>query len=211
METWLLQPVIDFKPSQRQSWTWGRSRAARNGFKQDFLVQTLETERRQMVDSLCLASFRLRVARILPSMSPSSCPPWRWVEAIVIQRHSIHQKACHCAVVSRIHLLCVSTSFQRLSFSNNSMDWNSICCWRSLDAKANVKVKISSPCIPAVKISLTLEISGTEMHSINCGRWDGSSHITAVPTYGFHQRLVFWNSIHQEVASDSFCFLILMH
>merc|ERR1711865_516013 len=25
---------------------------------------------------------------------------------------------------------------------------------------------------------------------------------------GFHQRLVFWNSIHQEVASDSFCFLI---
>ena len=32
-------------------------------------------ERRQMVDSLCLASFRLRVARILPSMSPSSCPP----------------------------------------------------------------------------------------------------------------------------------------
>jgi hypothetical protein len=23
-----------------------------------------------------------------------------------------------------------------------------------------------------------------------------------------HQRLVFWNSIHQEVASDSFCFLI---
>ena len=28
------------------------------------------------------------------------------------------------------------------------------------------------------------------------------------PTYNFHQRLVFWNSIHQEVASDSFCFLI---
>ena len=28
------------------------------------------------------------------------------------------------------------------------------------------------------------------------------------PTNGFHQRLVFWNSIHQEVASDSFCFLI---
>ena len=28
------------------------------------------------------------------------------------------------------------------------------------------------------------------------------------PTFGFHQRLVFWNSIHQEVASDSFCFLI---
>ena len=27
-------------------------------------------------------------------------------------------------------------------------------------------------------------------------------------TYNFHQRLVFWNSIHQEVASDSFCFLI---
>merc|ERR1712110_706342 len=25
---------------------------------------------------------------------------------------------------------------------------------------------------------------------------------------GSHQRLVFWNSIHQEVASDSFCFLI---
>merc|ERR1712190_257314 len=25
---------------------------------------------------------------------------------------------------------------------------------------------------------------------------------------GFHQRLVFWNSIHQEVASDPFCFLI---
>merc|ERR1711862_917322 len=25
---------------------------------------------------------------------------------------------------------------------------------------------------------------------------------------GFHQRLVFWNYIHQEVASDSFCFLI---
>ena len=30
------------------------------------------------------------------------------------------------------------------------------------------------------------------------------------PTYAqrVHQRLVFWNSIHQEVASDSFCFLI---
>ena len=26
--------------------------------------------------------------------------------------------------------------------------------------------------------------------------------------YAFHWRLVFWNSIHQEVASDSFCFLI---
>ena len=28
------------------------------------------------------------------------------------------------------------------------------------------------------------------------------------PTHGFHQRLVFWNSIHQEVASDPFCLLI---
>ena len=26
--------------------------------------------------------------------------------------------------------------------------------------------------------------------------------------YAFHWRFVFWNSIHQEVASDSFCFLI---
>jgi hypothetical protein len=29
-----------------------------------------------------------------------------------------------------------------------------------------------------------------------------------LPTYAFLSRLVFWNSIHQEVASDSFCFLI---
>merc|ERR1712159_306497 len=28
------------------------------------------------------------------------------------------------------------------------------------------------------------------------------------PTYGFHQRLVFWNSIHQEVASGPFCLLV---
>merc|ERR1712188_366221 len=28
------------------------------------------------------------------------------------------------------------------------------------------------------------------------------------PTYGFHQRIVFWNSIHQEVASGPFCLLI---
>ena len=26
--------------------------------------------------------------------------------------------------------------------------------------------------------------------------------------YAFHWRFVFWNSIHQEVASDSFCFLL---
>ena len=32
--------------------------------------------------------------------------------------------------------------------------------------------------------------------------------IISFATYNFHQRLVFWNSIHQEVASDSFCFLI---
>merc|ERR1711862_420753 len=28
------------------------------------------------------------------------------------------------------------------------------------------------------------------------------------PTFGFHQRLVFWNSIHQEVASGPFCLLV---
>merc|ERR1712072_1156478 len=28
------------------------------------------------------------------------------------------------------------------------------------------------------------------------------------PTYNFHQRLVFWNSIHLEVASGPFCLLV---
>merc|ERR1711862_833206 len=33
-------------------------------------------------------------------------------------------------------------------------------------------------------------------------------YLLKISFLGFHQRLVFWNSIHQEVASGSFCFLI---
>jgi hypothetical protein len=35
-----------------------------------------------------------------------------------------------------------------------------------------------------------------------------SQRISVRPRYFSLERLVFWNSIHQEVASDSFCFLI---
>ena len=44
----------------------------------------------------------------------------------------------------------------------------------------------------------------------SCGAFLSFSNLASqgISFLGFHQRLVFWNSIHQEVASDSFCFLI---